>query len=447
MSDQGTGDSKALRKMYSAIHGDHFPPRLIMEFDYDEGRQVLFYEKVTWELGGERRGLRYGDNPGQEAAMYRLVNGNLILGDVVTIEPGMRLVSEPDMRQFGKHPGKTNLTDVDNALNILRYLHDMPACAIMKHNNPCGVAQATSAEEAYLKADIADRIAAFGGAIVLNRAVDKPTAEAIAQRYAEVVVAPEYEEGTIDVLAGRKNLRIMQIRNIERLQDWVGRQYVNFKSLIDGGLILETAFVPKLALEPGDWKTAEAQHQGKVYRTRAPTVEELVDMKFGWFVEAGVTSNSVIFVKDRATVAIGTGEQDRVGVTKIAIGKAQEKYRDAVCWQLSGEEKGLFPDGPVSYDDLDKMVLTGKDRARAVDLQGLREKCNELTESANAGLDGSRAVSDAFFPEDDGTRAALMAGATAIIQPGGSLKDWKSIEACLEYDAAMIFTGQRSFRH
>jgi hypothetical protein len=119
------------------------------------------------------KGLRYGENPGQEAALYKLVNGNLVLGDTETIQPGRYLVSDIELLQSGKHPGKTNLTDADNALNILRYFTDRPTAIIVKHNNPCGVARADSLVDAYLKANLADRVAAFGGCIAVNRPVDK----------------------------------------------------------------------------------------------------------------------------------------------------------------------------------------------------------------------------------------------------------------------------------
>jgi phosphoribosylaminoimidazolecarboxamide formyltransferase/IMP cyclohydrolase len=135
---------------------------------------------VDWVIDNVRKGLRYGENPGQEAALYRLVNGNLILGDTQTILPGRYLVSDIELLQSGKHPGKTNLTDADNALNILRYFSDQPAVIIVKHNNPCGAALSDSLEDAYHKAYMADRVAAFGGCIAVNRSMDKATARAIA---------------------------------------------------------------------------------------------------------------------------------------------------------------------------------------------------------------------------------------------------------------------------
>ena len=173
-----------LKKAYRTIMDDHFPERMEISFVFDDRRSTLIYEKVAWEIDDVRKGLRYGENPGQEAAFYKLVNGNLTVGEVTTIAPGRYLVSDAELLQFGKHPGKINLTDADNALNILRYLMDKPTVAVMKHNNPAGVATADTIAEAYIKADLADHIAAFGGCIALNRPVDLATAEAIAERYA-----------------------------------------------------------------------------------------------------------------------------------------------------------------------------------------------------------------------------------------------------------------------
>ncbi|HHK60432.1 MAG TPA: IMP cyclohydrolase, partial [Desulfobacterales bacterium] len=162
-----------LKKMYSTIRGDHFPMEMTITF----GDQTLVYRKKTWAIptedgGVDERGLRYGENPDQEAALYELVNGNLVLGECRFIEPGNGLVSSitvEDMLQVGKHPGKINLTDVDNGLNIIKYLMDRPAAVILKHNNPCGAAYGDTLADAYNRANRADRIAAFGGALVLNQ--------------------------------------------------------------------------------------------------------------------------------------------------------------------------------------------------------------------------------------------------------------------------------------
>ncbi|MDJ0781673.1 MAG: IMP cyclohydrolase [Desulfosarcinaceae bacterium] len=412
-----------LKQMYRTILGDHFPPRMEISFIDDSNRQTLIYEKVGWEIDGEVKGLRYGENPGQEAALYRLTNGNLILGQTEMLLPGNYLASDIELLQSGKHPGKTNITDADNALNILRYLTDNPTVVIVKHNNPCGVAQGDSLEDAYLKANQADRVAAFGGCIALNRAVDLATAEAIVQRYAEVVVAPEFEAGTLEVLARKKNLRVVRIANIERLQRFVGQRCVDFKSLIDGGLIAQWSFVPHTR-SAADLTMASSVHDGDTVQIqRAPTEAETADLLFGWLVEAGVTSNSVLYVKNGVTVGIGTGEQDRVGVAEIARDKAYRKLADRYCFAETG----------MAYNDLDD-----PDRKAAIDARVAEEK---------GGLVGAAMVSDAFFPFRDGVDVGLREGVTAVIQPGGSLNDYQVIAACNAAGATMVFTGQRSFKH
>ena len=167
-----------LKEMYRTVMDDHFPETMTIAF----GDQILTYRKRAWKIPDDKtgelieKGLRYGENPGQEAALYELVDGNLTLGDCRFIEPGLALVSsiaEAEMLQAGKHPGKTNLTDLDNGLNILRYLDTRPAAVILKHNNPCGAAHGGSLADAYDRANMADRIAAFGGCVVFNQPVDK----------------------------------------------------------------------------------------------------------------------------------------------------------------------------------------------------------------------------------------------------------------------------------
>src|SRR4030043_2198942 len=159
--------SQDLKKMYKTMMDDHFPSQMTISF----GDQMLVYRKRAWKLPDEKsgqvieKGLRYGENPGQEAALYELVNGNLVIGGCRFIEPGKGLVSaisEEDMIQEGKHPGKINLTDIDNAMNIMKYLVEKPLAVIVKHNNPCGVAYGSSLAEADEKAAMADRIPAPG---------------------------------------------------------------------------------------------------------------------------------------------------------------------------------------------------------------------------------------------------------------------------------------------
>ncbi|MBM4148175.1 MAG: IMP cyclohydrolase [Lentisphaerae bacterium] len=415
--------ARDLKSDYKTIMDDHFPPRMEIHFVDGGDRRVLCYEKATWRIDGVEKGLRYGENPGQEAAMYRLMNGNLVLGDVECIQPGRALASDVELLQSGKHPGKTNITDVDNALNILRYLMDSPCAIIVKHNNPCGVAKGRTLAEAYTRANMADRVAAFGGAIALNGEVDVETAELINENYAEVVAAPEFAPGVMDIFARKKNLRVVRVRNMARLKEYDGAKFVDLKSLMDGGVIAQTSFVP-LARRKEDLLPAAVTYKDREYRvSRAPTEAEYADMLFGWLVEAGVTSNSVLYVKDGATVGIGTGEQDRVGVAEIARDKAYRKLADRLCWETHG----------IPYNDL-------KDT-------DARAEIDRDVAARNGGIRGSCMVSDAFFPFRDGVDVGIREGVTAVIQPGGSLRDHEVIEACNESNVAMVFTGQRSFRH
>ena len=419
----GASDLKAA---YRRIMDDHFPGRMEISFideTGESGRQTLVYEKATWVIDGEEKGLRYGENPGQEAALYRLVNGNLALGEVMTISPGRHLASDVELLQSGKHPGKINITDADNALNILRYFASTPCAVIVKHNNPCGAARAASLATAYHKAHMADRLAAFGGAIALNREVDRQTAELIVQTYAEVVVAPEFAPGVLDLFSKWKNLRVMRIGRMDRLESFIGARYVDFKSLMDGGIVAQTSFVPKTT-RTTDVLPAVAAWKGREYAVRrAPTAKELDDLLFGWLVETGISSNSVIYVKDGATVGVGTGEQDRVGVAEIARDKAYRKLADRLSWESF----------QTPYASLTKP------EARAeIDREVARQK---------GGIAGSCMVSDGFFPFRDGVDVGIREGVTAIVQPGGSERDFESIEACNEAGVAMVFTGQRCFKH
>lgn len=411
------------KSAYKTIMDDHFPPRMEVAFVDDNGRQTLFYEKVTWLIDGVYKGLRYGENPGQEAALYKLVNGNLTLGDVTAIQPGRYLASDVELLQSGKHPGKTNITDVDSALNILRYLTDGPCCVIVKHNNPCGAAKGRTLAEAYQRANMADRVAAFGGAIALNREIDRETAALVAENYAEVVAAPEFGEGVMDILGKKKNLRVVRVKNMARLQQYAGRVFADFKSLMDGGLIVQWSFVPKTRSKT-DLLPAQAKYKDREYKIeRMPTDKEYEDLLFGWLVEAGVTSNSVLYVKDGVTVSIGAGGQDRVGMAQYARDKAYRNLADRISWERLH----------TPYNNLtDKKIIA---------------QIDEEVAAKKGGLIGSCMVSDAFFPFRDGIDVGLREGVTAVIQPGGSDRDFEVIEACNEAKAAMVFTNQRSFKH
>jgi phosphoribosylaminoimidazolecarboxamide formyltransferase/IMP cyclohydrolase len=427
-----------IKKMYRTIMDDNFPDDMEIRF----GDQHLIYRKRTWKIPDDKtgevieKGLRYGENPGQEAALYELVNGNLALGGCQFIKHGSGLVSsitEEDMIQAGKHPGKTNLTDLDNGLNIIKYLMDKPAATILKHNNPCGTAYGSTLQDAYEKANMADRIAAFGGCLVVNRTMDKETAEMVSSNYLEVVAAPEYEEGSIGILSKRKNLRIIRVGKIQALASYKTFRFVEFKSLIDGGIIVQQSPVNRIQSKE-DFLPAKTLYKGNEYVIeRQPSDREYADMLFGWQVEQGITSNSVIYVKDGVTVGIGTGEQDRVGVAEIAVFKAYTKYADALCFRKYG----------VPYKTFEMEAENGKrDKGALIEI-------DEETKKNKGGLIGSTMVSDAFFPFRDGVDVGIREGVSAIVNPGGSDRDFESIVACNEANpkVTMVFTGQRAFRH
>jgi len=426
-----------LKAMYRRVMDDHFPEEIKIVL----GETTLVYRKRTWKIEESpgqvvEKGLRYGENPGQEAALYQLVNGHLVLGGVEYVGPGRDLVSgldEAGLIRFGKHPGKINLTDVDAALVILRYLSARPTAVIVKHNNPCGVASADDLAVAYHRANMADRVAAFGGAAAFNRPVDRTTADLLVGNYLEVVAAPDYEEGVADILARKKDLRLIRLKNMDRLAEFAFARFLDFKSLMDGGLIVQQSAVNAIGSKE-DFQPAEAEHQGRVYRpVRQPTEREYEDLVFGWAVEQGVTSNSVLYVKNQVTVGIGTGEQDRVGVAEIAVFKAYTKYADALCHARYGRP----------YKDLALAVAQGRaDHA-------LLEEIDAQTKADRAGLPGAVMISDAFFPFRDGVDVAVKEGVSAIAHPGGSVRDYEAIQACNEANpaVAMVFTGQRAFKH
>ncbi len=425
-----------IKGMYKKVVKDAFPDTIKI----DMGGQVLTYRKKVWNIydADEKcdveRGLRYGDNPDQPSAMYELANGNIVLGDVRFFDYQGGLTSkvvEQDMLQVGKHPGKINLTDVDNGLNILKFLDRKPACAIMKHNNPCGAAYGSTTAEAFEKAFWCDRIAAFGGAVVTTKAINVETAKAMVPYYFEVVCAPDFEGGAIDILKKWKNLRILQIKDIDKLHEYKFKRHIDIKSLMDGGIIVQESQPFKIKGRE-DLKLAEALYKGEAYKIkRAPTEKEYEDMLFGWYVESGVSSNSALFVKDEATVAIGTGEQDRVGVVEIAVFKAYTKFMDKEVFKKYGVPYAVFK------------LEAEKGLRKMEDLIEIEK----YTREAKAGLTGSVVVSDGFFPFRDGVDAAIKQGSTGVVQPGGSERDFEVIEACNEADVAMVFAGQRLFKH
>ncbi|MEF2145384.1 MAG: IMP cyclohydrolase [Desulfovibrionaceae bacterium] len=421
-----------LKDMYKTLQQDPFPSEMTIRL----GDKEMVFRKRTWVLDGETRGLRYGENPDQPAALYEPVSGGLEVGGVALRGPGKGLVSaitEEHMLQAGKHPGKINLTDVDNGLNILQYLSAKPAAVILKHNNPCGAAWTDEGLAVALeRAFDSDRIAAFGGAIVLNRPVDMACAKVINSAYFEVVAAPAYHADALAALKTKKNLRILQVPGIDDLTALASEPFLDVKSLVDGGVIVQFSFRNRIRTA-ADFLPARAEKDGTELLARAPSKAEAEDLLFAWAVEAGVTSNSVLFVRDGMTTAIGTGEQDRVGCVQLAIGKAYTKYADLLAFRELG--KSLY-----------ELKLAARDDANmASKLQDIKQR----TDDAKGGLSGSVVVSDGFFPFRDGVDLCIEQGVCAIAQPGGSIRDNEIIRAVNEASpqVAMVFTGQRSFKH
>lgn len=301
--------------------------------------------------------LRYGENPSQRAGLY------------VDEEPrGLR-----DLRQRqGKELSFNNILDLDAAMWAVSLWVNRPACAIIKHTTPCGLAVAPSAEQAFRKALASDPQSAFGGVVAFNTVVDRKTAEAMAELFLEVVVAPSFHDEALQVLAGKKNLRAVELP-VGRGQGGLDLKRVR------GGILLQDRFMPDAS--DADWKVATQ---------RVPTEQEWGDLRFAWSAVATVKSNAVLLARDEMTVGIGAGQMSRVDSSFLAVHKARQQGHD--------------PKGSVM-------------------------------------------ASDAFFPFADGVEEAAAAGVTAIIQPGGSVRDAEVIAMADRHGLAMVLTGKRQFRH
>ena len=422
-----------IKKIYSTIIDDGYPKDLTINF----GDTKLKFVKKTWNIDNEERGLRYGENPDQPAALYECVEGFVQIDGKEYRKSNTGIISSlsiEQMVQSGKHPSKTNLTDVDNGINILQYLTSKSSAVILKHNNPSGAAWSNiSLLDAIEKAFYCDRIAAFGGAVVVNRILDKESAQFLYSSYFEVIAAPGFAEGVLDILYKKKNLRILKLEQLAELEKYNGIPFLDIKSLSDGGLVLQQSFVNKIRKIEDFINASATNKEGSEFIARVPNKQEAEDLLFAWAVEAGVTSNSVIFARNGATVAIGTGEQDRVGCVELAIHKAYTKYADKLC----------FDEYSISLYELQLKALHSEEWAGKLNI------INKKTQEAKGGLPNSVMVSDGFFPFRDGVDTALAQGITAIAQPGGSIRDYEVIQACNEAipQCAMVFTAQRSFKH
>jgi len=313
--------------------------------------------------------LRYGENPHQTAAFYRA--------------PGERFGVATARQVQGKELSYNNINDTDAAYECVAEFDAKrtAACVIVKHANPCGVAEGEDLLDAYKKALACDSTSAFGGIVALNRKLDAEAAKAITEIFTEVIIAPDADEEAIKIVAAKKNLRLLLAGGLPDPRA-VG---TTVKS-VAGGLLVQSrdnAVVDEM--------------QMKTVTKRAPSEAEFADLRFAFRVAKHVKSNTIVYAKDRATVGIGAGQMSRVDAARIAARKAEDAAKEL---KLSAP----------------------------------------LTE-------GSVVASDAFFPFPDGLLVAIEAGATAVIQPGGSMRDVDVIKAADAHNVAMVFTGTRHFRH
>jgi phosphoribosylaminoimidazolecarboxamide formyltransferase/IMP cyclohydrolase len=300
--------------------------------------------------------LRYGENPHQSAAFY-----------VERDPPAGTLASFKQLQ--GKELSYNNIADADSAWEACRTF-DVPACVIVKHANPCGVAIADTALNAYRNAFLTDPTSAFGGIIAFNRRVEGATAEAVSKQFVEVVIAPAYSPEALQLFSAKQNVRLLAIEAAKAMNR------VDMKR-VGGGLLVQTV---------DDFDVSEL----RIVTKRDPTKDEMNDLVFAFRVARFVKSNAIVFCKGGMTLGVGAGQMSRVDSTRIAAMKAK---------------------------------------------------------NANLSLRGSVVASDAFFPFRDGLDVVAEAGARAVIQPGGSVRDREVIAAADEHGIAMVFTGMRHFRH
>jgi phosphoribosylaminoimidazolecarboxamide formyltransferase/IMP cyclohydrolase len=333
--------------------------------------QALEVEHPTWRAFGGRLDsvMRYGENPHQQAGFY-------VTGEK---RPGVATARQLQ----GKQLSYNNINDTDAAFELVGEFDPerSAAVAIIKHANPCGVAEGATLKEAYLKALACDPVSAFGGIVAVNRLLDAESAEEIVKTFTEVIIAPEASEEAQAIIAAKKNLRLLVTGGLPDPR----AAGIGVKS-VAGGLLVQGR--DNLVVDDLDLK---------VVTKRSPSAREMADLKFAFRVAKHVKSNAIIYAKDLATVGIGAGQMSRVDSSRIAARKALD----------------------------------------AAEAAGYAEPQTK----------GSVVASDAFFPFADGLLSAVEAGATAVIQPGGSMRDDEVIAAADAHGIAMVFTGIRHFRH
>ncbi len=392
-------DVSDMKRTYRTVNTGVFPDtlELRMEKEYD---------------------LRYGENPNQPGAVYRLSGQSI--AEATNVRPA----------KSGKGGlSATNLMDVTRALELLKFFGD-PAVAVMKHLVPSGFARqhnGNSLDTIYVKARDADARSAFGSVVVFNRPVDQASAEAITSTYVEVVAAPEFEEGAMAALEKKKDLRTVLFSNIDKMPKFVGDDtggLYDLKALPTGRVIVQKPYltsirsVADLVLDPLVYtKDKEGNVTGSYVVERDPTPEEVGDMLMAWYVNFGVRSNGIVFGKDGVTVAVGSGQQERVGAVEQAILKGWQK-------ELARAGYDIPLDAVPQHRDF--LLAEGK-----------------ITNP----FKGAVMSSDAFLPYEDSVERAGSVGASAVIQPGGSVKDHEVIQAVNRYKMAMVYTLERCFGH
>jgi phosphoribosylaminoimidazolecarboxamide formyltransferase/IMP cyclohydrolase len=362
------------------LRGDTFERRGV-QLELDTTGERTFGDHLDVPLD-KIRDLRYGENPHQKAAWYRPASGVVqdfspALGTAQDLRPAFGLGNATILQ--GKELSYTNLLDLDAAARIVLEFTE-PAAAVIKHTNPCGAATGTAIADAYVRARDADSLAAFGGIVAVNRAIDVAAAEAIVSTFIEAVIAPSVDEEARPILARKAKMRVITA-SFDALKDGG----LDFRSILGAVLIQERDRVIE-AQQP--WTPGALPEGLRVATVRQPTAEEWRALRFAWRICAHVKSNTVIFTDARRTLAIGAGQMSRVDAVNVAVLKA-----------------------------------------------------------ALGSLQGSVAASDAYFPFRDGLDALARAGATAVVQPGGSVRDPEVIAAADEHGLAMVFTGRRHFRH
>ncbi len=372
-----------LRRIYRTRNEGDYPPSFLVELEKEED-------------------LRYGENPNQPGALYSHPSSPLSFRLVKSGKAGM---------------SATNVMDVTRALEILK-LFDEKAVAVMKHAVPSGFAVGRESLAAtYAAARDADARSAFGSVVVLNRPVDGETARELAAGFVEAVAAPGFAEEAVALLGGKRNLRLVAYEGLERLPRFAGDEtggIVDIRSVPGGKAIVQEPYLTRirstadLLLRPS--VTGKEGKERKV--ARAPDERETRDLLTAWHVSLGVRSNAVVIVKEGVTLAIGSGQQERVGAVEQAILKAYQKALDRAG---------------IGYDPLRVM-----------------ERVAELAENP---LAGAVVASDGFFPFKDSIELLAADGIAAVVQPGGSVKDEEVIEAVNEHGMAMAFTGERCFGH